>query len=841
MNAPPGTTTGDGPLDIGRVGSRYHMTRGLAAAIVFVSMSTLALVWGWTPGIHAALVGAAVGLHAVWRARNPGSAMEMLVIDVTAVIVIMGLIAPPTEVGLAPAVFLTTAAALFLGDRRALLLGTYAVAGIAVTLSWSRSMRDADWSTTQALVLVGVSVAAVLPLMWLLLRGAASALAERRSLEAVLRERESHYRLIAEGVSDAIVSADESGTIMYANPAVERVFGYQPEELIGSNLSVLAPRHQRSAHRRAFKAYGKGDSDRDRSGMHLTGLHRDGHALTLEVGFGEFASSDGRRFIGTIRDITERQAAEHALRESEARYRGLFEGVPVGVYRTSPTGEILDANPMLVELLGYTDPTEVLERLAQEFYVDPSDREVWKHQLEEGKILSGHEIQLRRPDGEAIWVRDSGRELRDGSGLIVGYEGTLEDVTQRRHAEERLQVMVETQRHRLLYEKALSACSHALLVGTDDRALEAALEALLEATGVGSVFVERNEEDPELGPVTRLIYELRSDGRLPDYQRWDKVAWSMMPTSYSQLSQNRPHAFGIGDLDGEEREIYIGTRTKSELDIPIFVGGQWLGLIGFGDFEKERPWRDEEVSLLRTASQMIGAFWERQQAHQKLQELVQYKDEFVASVSHELRTPLTAVVGLSEELVSVPSHTFSTEELAEFHQLIAQQSREVAYIVEDLLVAARVEIDTVSIDGQPVDLDAEVAATIHGWPSEFETIEHRSGDVKVVADPTRVRQIIRNLLTNAIRYGGSEVEVVTRVEGPTGLLQVRDDGPGIDAEHIERIFQPYERVSQADVARPGSVGLGLYVSRQLANLMGGELTCCREGSETIFELSLPAL
>ncbi|HSM45622.1 MAG TPA: ATP-binding protein, partial [Acidimicrobiia bacterium] len=115
------------------------------------------------------------------------------------------------------------------------------------------------------------------------------------------------------------------------------------------------------------------------------------------------------------------------------------------------------------------------------------------------------------------------------------------------------------------------------------------------------------------------------------------------------------------------------------------------------------------------------------------------------------------------------------------------------------------------------------------------------GAVKVDADPTRVRQIIRNLLTNAIRYGGAQVVVSSRAEGGLGFLQVRDDGPGIDTEHIERIFRPYERVANADVARPGSVGLGLYVSRQLANLMGGELTCRREPGETVFELSLPLL
>ncbi|HUG08010.1 MAG TPA: PAS domain S-box protein [Acidimicrobiia bacterium] len=840
MNALPGTTTGDGPLDIGRLGSHYHLLRGVAAGFLFLAMSTLAVVWDWNPGLYVALVVLVVGLHAAWRFRHPGKIVEVLLIDSTAVIVIVGAVAPPTEVGLAPVVVLATSAALLLGDRRAVWLSAYAAAGTALALSWSRSVSDLDWTTTETMILVGISVLAVLPLMLWLLKQTADALTERHSLEDSLRERESHYRLIAEGVSDAIVTTDEDGTIMYANPALERTFGHRPEDLVGKNVSVLAPEQRRAAHLKTLAEY-KEATNVARDGMELIGLHRDGRELTLEVSFGEFTSIEGRRFIGTVRDVTDRYAAEAALRDSEARYRGLFEGVPVGVYRTSITGEILDANPTLIELLGYTDPADVIGRPAQDFYVDPSDREVWRHHIEEEEFLAGHEIQLKRPDGTTIWLRDSARELRDESGEIVGYEGTLEDVTVRRLAEERLQAMVETQRHRLLYEKALSACSHALLVGTDDQALEAALEALLEATGVGSVFVERNEEDRDLGLVTGLIYELNCDRRPADYERWGRVPWSKMPQAYFHLSRNEPFAFGVGELRGSEKEVYEGTPTKSELNIPIFVGGEWVGLVGFADFERERPWRDEEVSLLRTTAQMIGAFWERQMAHQKLQELVDYKDEFVASVSHELRTPLTAVVGLSEELVNVPAEGFTPAELAEFHQLIAQQSREVAYIVEDLLVAARVEIDTVTIDTQPVDFDAEVEATIQGWPSEFGTIEHVPGDVKVDADPARVRQIIRNLLTNAIRYGGSKVTAVIRTDGTIGILEVRDDGSGIDQGHIERIFQPYERVSESEVARPGSVGLGLYVSRQLANLMGGDLTCRRDGGETVFELSLPAL
>lgn len=816
--------------------------RATTCALVVVATAGLGLAWSWVPGFYVAIAAVLVGIHALRRRRSPGSLTRSLLLDITVVNLAFAVANPPTEAAVAPVVVMVTTAALFLGDRKALWIGAYATVGATASFSWARLTDPVVWSPTEALMLVVLSVACFLPMMWWLLKAATAALSERRILEQTLRERESRYRHIAEGVSDAIVTTDESGVIMYANPAVERIFGYQPEELVGKHIVLLMPD-------RIHDSLGKGSQgyievirhSLEQGGIELTGRHRDGRKLTLEISFGQIVGLDGQRYIGTVRDVTERKEAQEALRESEARYRELFEGVPVGVYRTSIAGEILDANKTLVELLGYESAEELIGRSAQEFYVDPSDREVWKHNVETAEVARVHEIQLQPAGGSPIWVRDSGRDLRDASGRLIGYEGTLEDVTERQLAEERLQAMVESQRHRLLYEKALSACSHALLVGADDRALEEALEALLEATGVNSVFVERNDLDPELGPVTSLIYELNSDRRQPDYERWSRIPWSKMPVAHSYLSRNELYAFSIGQLEGEEKRIYEESNTKSELDIPIFVGNEWLGLVGFTDFERERGWRDEEVTLLRTAAQMIGAFWERQQAHRRLEELVRYKDEFVASVSHELRTPLTAVVGLSEELSSHDPGTFTPEDLQEFHQLIAQQSREVAYIVEDLLVAARVENDAVTVDLQPVDLDEEVTATVTGWPSEFGGVEYVAGGAKVEGDPARIRQIARNLLTNAIRYGGEKVVVATRSQGDRGILQVLDNGSGIDAEDLERIFQPYERSSRANVVKPGSVGLGLYVSRHLAGLMGGDLNCRREDGMTVFELALPLL
>ena len=823
-------------------GTRFHAMRMFASGLLLVTLSVFGLVRGLPSVIVVGLIAGAVCGHALWQILRPGSILPSLLVDTTAVLGGLALLAPPPEVGIAPVVAIATAAVLFLGDRRAILIGVYATAGASVALAWADTTRSFEWSVVESFGLVTLSVVALLPMLWWLIDQVSKNLEERRSLEDTVREKESRYQTIAENVSDAIVTCDEDGVIVYSNPAMERVFGYSPEELVGQDLTLLVPDRFHDGHRRGLSRYAEtGVPPAKWQSMEFMGLRRDGTELSLEVSFGEFLGPEGRRFIGTIRDVTDRRNAEAALRVSEARYRGLFEGVPVGVYRTGLSGEILEANSMLAELLGHDDSADVIGRRAQDFYVDPTDRDVWRQRFEGIHVLHGHEIQLRRPDGTTIWVRDSGRELVDASGNLVGYDGTLEDVTERRLAEERLHAMVESQHHRLQYEKALSACSQALLVGADDRALEDALEAMLEATGVNAVFVERNQEHPTLGLVTNLLFEVNSERRPPDYERWRNLPWSDMPVAHSHLSRGAPYAFDIQDLDGRERELYDAATTKSELDIPIMIGDEWVGLVGFADFENERPWRPDEISLLRTVAQMIGSFWERQRAHQKLQDLVHYKDEFVASVSHELRTPLTAVVGLSEELAGGSGAEFSAEDLAEFHQLIAQQSREVAYIVEDLLVAARVEIDTVSIDVQPVDLDAEVASTIKGWPSEFGAIEHRPGGVKVEADPTRFRQIARNLLTNAMRYGGEEVVVVTQSNGETGILQVRDNGPGVDPDDLEKIFEPYERASDVEIVRPGSVGLGLYVSRQLARLMGGDLSCRREGDETVFELVLPKL
>jgi two-component system sensor histidine kinase/response regulator len=227
-------------------------------------------------------------------------------------------------------------------------------------------------------------------------------------------------------------------------------------------------------------------------------------------------------------------------------------------------------------------------------------------------------------------------------------------------------------------------------------------------------------------------------------------------------------------------------------------------------------------------------------ANQRLAELVRSKDEFVASVSHELRTPLSIVVGLAAEVRDAGSE-FDPSTLAELVGMIADQSSEVAFIVEDLLVVARADIGTLIVLAERVDIGQELEAALRPLQAEeLHRIEKRvSGGIVARADAARLRQILRNLVSNALRYGGPSVDVAAYAGGAWVTVTVSDDGPGLDPAEWERIFDAYHSAHRPN-GTPASVGLGLTVSRCLARLMGGDVAYRHDGAHSRFELQLPA-
>jgi signal transduction histidine kinase len=218
---------------------------------------------------------------------------------------------------------------------------------------------------------------------------------------------------------------------------------------------------------------------------------------------------------------------------------------------------------------------------------------------------------------------------------------------------------------------------------------------------------------------------------------------------------------------------------------------------------------------------------------------VRSKDEFIASVSHELRTPLTVIAGMAHELQDRLG-AFSPDEVAELIGLVVDQSLDMRNLIEDLLVAARADIGRLAVHPVNMDLVEAVEAVLAALsPAAVQDVVADMVPTMASADPTRVRQIIRNLVTNAVRYGGPRVTIESGGDGETVFVRVRDDGPGVPAGLRERIFDPYESAHDP-AGQPGSVGLGLTVSRKLARLMGGDLTYRYEDATSVFELRLPA-
>lgn len=213
-----------------------------------------------------------------------------------------------------------------------------------------------------------------------------------------------------------------------------------------------------------------------------------------------------------------------------------------------------------------------------------------------------------------------------------------------------------------------------------------------------------------------------------------------------------------------------------------------------------------------------------------LAQMVEAKDKFIASVSHELRTPLTAVVGLTSAM-SDPS--MGREEVAELTGLVSGQAEEMSHIIEDLLVASR-DMGGVSVEVQDVELAGQVRAVVESTGAEAISLPDTLP--MVTADAGRVRQILRNLLTNVERYGGPRLRIIGGVTHRTAWIEVRDDGEGVPPEKEDIIFDPY---TTAHPGVTGSVGLGLAVARQLAELMKGSLEYRRDGGETVFRLELP--
>ena len=262
---------------------------------------------------------------------------------------------------------------------------------------------------------------------------------ERKRIEqAMAFERESLNALFGYSM-EGIVFCDHDLTVLKANPAFCDMFGYAPEEVAGRNIDELvAGNTEYLEEARNFSAVTAGGRP---VAIETTRMRKDGSLIQVScLGVPVFLSDGGRFAYGIYRDITARKAAEKALKESEAKYRELFDSMPLGFYASTPEGYFLDANPAFIHMLGYENLEELRSLfIPTDVYVSEDERESIENKGRgEGFIDSVEKYRLKRKDGQVIWVEDFARYIKDCSGEILFNQGLCRDITDRLRAEEEL-------------------------------------------------------------------------------------------------------------------------------------------------------------------------------------------------------------------------------------------------------------------------------------------------------------------------------------------------------------------------------------------------------------------
>ena len=252
------------------------------------------------------------------------------------------------------------------------------------------------------------------------------------------KRSEERYRIVVETASDAVITADESGLILFANPATKKIFGYDSTELIGRPLTTLMPEFMRKLHEAGFKRYlATGQRHIYWQGTEFTGLRKNGQEFPVEVAFGEIVTESGHSFTGFIRDVSARKRVEENLRRSEQRWRAVFENSAIGVALTDMTGRFLATNSAYQQMLGFSEE-ELTKLTFLELTLEDNRKRNWGlvAELIDGKRSQFQiEKRYRRKDGRFIWVSNN-------VSLVPGTEDSprfvmalAEDITERKQGE----------------------------------------------------------------------------------------------------------------------------------------------------------------------------------------------------------------------------------------------------------------------------------------------------------------------------------------------------------------------------------------------------------------------
>ena len=508
------------------------------------------------------------------------------------------------------------------------------------------------------------------------------------------------------------------------------------------------------------------------------------------------------RWVGILMDVTALQFPGERLARNESLFRGIFEDAPIGMALISRDGRPVRVNQALAGLLGRS--REELTGLALKDFTHPDEREAdWHlfHQLFTGEI-NGYVLERRlvRPDGSIVRARIKCVRIPDNDEIIFG---TAEDVTLQRENEEDLRRRVDQRTEQIQLQAA---------------AMDNALDGM-------SVLV--NDHFVYLNPAHARIY-----GYEPG---------EMIGMSWRQLHP--------------PEEVRMFEERVRPL---VATSGSWRGEVKA--LRKDGSLFDVEICLIRAPNGTlvcccrdisVAKRAERDLRHrgEELERATRLKDEFLASMSHELRTPLAGILGFSEVLRTGIYGPLPPKQL-EAVKAIEDSGRHLLAMINDILDLAKIESGHLSLDLEMTAIGPLCDACVRMVRSALSrkciaiSAAVEPPGLACLVDPRRFKQILINLLDNAAKFtaigGAVRVRVRTSDDGANLVLEVEDNGLGIEEKDLARIFRPFEQADNRLARESSGVGLGLPLVLRLAELHGGgvEVTST-PGIGSCFTVTLP--
>ncbi len=659
------------------------------------------------------------------------------------------------------------------------------------------------------------------------------------NLESSLKE----FRILSEASVDVIFRLSKTGKILYISPSCKDVLGYRMEEIIGRPFESFIPDEEIADTYKALREFFR---DGKILVLRKSIIHKDGYLIPFEIN-GKLIEIDGELYgQGIMRDISDRVLYEQKLQASESTFRTIWEKSHDGMRLLDKNGVVLMCNQAYADMMKMEISKIVGNDITAPYHISEQSRVMEKYleNFKNNAIKPQYNGIVKLWDESRINVEVSNSYI-ENPGADKYVLSIFRDITERKRNESLLRKKDN------LLQGIAEAAKALITISNEKQGFNYALRLLGIAAEVDRVYIFRHKEDEETGEMyVSLMYEWASESTEPQILNpaLQKLSYSRFESLkfHDNLSKGNSLKFLIEELPKEEQRVFIDGNIKSLLLVPIMVDEEYWGFIGFDECKGQRVWTENDESLLLTMSAMLGAVIKRNNIREELvsknkeldlalikaETAAKAKSEFLALMSHEIRTPMNGVIGMTGLLLD----TELNDQQREFVETIRLSGDQLLVIINDILDFSKIESEKLELEKQPFDLRDCIEDSLDLLASksaekglDLAYIIENNTPVTINGDVTRLRQILTNLMSNAIKFT-EEGEVVISVSGIRidGNLyeinfSVRDTGIGIPKNKMDRLFKAFSQVDASTTRTHGGTGLGLVISKRLAEMMGGKM------------------